>query len=153
MRPGPGDWERSQDIRVGGVAWVSHQGASWKPGFANAVLWSSSVYCDLAMLVRLLCTESLFPCSQGKPLFQRVGTHVRVPRHVAPIRPMKEPGPDWEIQGILGNETFYEPQRQELPLHCSSPASNHNLAGRHLPSLHLRAGLPGLAELGVLAPV
>lgn len=104
--------------------------------------------CESGSRVQKACS----PAAEESP-FQRVGTHVRVPRHVAPIRPMKEPGPDWEIQGILENEAFYEPQRQELPLHCSSPASNHSSAGRRLPSLHLRAGLPGLAELGVLAPV
>lgn len=38
LRGWGGVW--SQDIRVGRVGRVSHQGTSWKHGFANTALWS-----------------------------------------------------------------------------------------------------------------
>ena len=63
------------------------------------------------------------------------------------------PGPDGKSPETLENGAFLEPQSQELPLRCPSPPSNHNSAGRHFPFVHLRAGLPELTELGVLAPI
>lgn len=39
---------------------------------------------DLIMSVKLWCIGRLFPRSQGTPLFQCMGTHIRVPRHGHP---------------------------------------------------------------------
>ena len=158
MKAGLGGWERSRD--TSGEEWggchprglpgalglllLSH--GPQRPGVwytVNFLCWLSS--CDQQ--------ERLLPCSQGRPLFQGAGTHLRVLRHVPLIRAMEEHQDQMGRAQILESGAFLEPQRQELPLHCPSPPLDHNSAGRLLPFVHLRAGLPELTELGVLAPI
>ena len=95
MKAGLGGWERSRD--TSGEEWggchprglpgalglllLSH--GPQRPGVwytVNFLCWLSS--CDQQ--------ERLLPCSQGRPLFQGAGTHVRVLRHVPLIRAMEE---------------------------------------------------------------
>lgn len=94
MGKGSGASERGQGCGPGREAWEDQARCHIRglPGTEDLLTLPcgpskdmSTTSRDLIMSAKLWCVGRLFPCSQGTPLFQCMGTHIRVPRHGRPV--------------------------------------------------------------------